>query len=93
MSKKTTGLRTFGTAQAPKAPVLVAEAAAPADEPRRRGPAKTYEKPRRGVTLRFTDEQHERLRAFAFEERTTIQDLALSGIAKMFEGRGLPKPW
>ena len=104
-TKKTTGLGAFAGAKAkpkpktsPKAnsPAQVKSAPAPpiaADFPRKRGPAKTYEQPRRGVTLRFTDEQHDALRQFAFEERTTIQTLALRGIAMMFEERGLPKPW
>ena len=103
--KTTTGLGAFAGAKAkPKLEALrrakpVAKAK-PAPAPpiaaeisRKRGPAKTYEQPRRGVTLRFTDEQHDALRQFAFEERTTIQDLALRGIAMMFEERGLPKPW
>ena len=62
-------------------------------EPKRRGPAKTYEEPRRGVTLRFTDEQHDAIRQFAFDERTTVQQIALDGIALVFERRGLRKPW
>ena len=101
--KTTTGLGVFAGAKAkPKPeplrrakPVAKAKPAPPiaAEISRKRGPAKTYEQPRRGVTLRFTDEQHDALRQFAFEERTTIQDLALRGIAMMFEERGLPKPW
>ena len=105
-TKKTTGLGAFAGAKTkpkPKAtpkskPAAKAKPApalpiAAADVPRKYGPAKTYEQPRRGVTLRFTNEQHDALRQFAFEERTTIQDLALRGIAMMFEERGLPKPW
>lgn len=103
-TKKTTVLGAFGATKAPPkpqpaaarpqaTPILVAPIAIPPSSPGKRGPAKTYEQPRRGVTLRLTDEQHDALRQFAFEERTTIQDLALRGIAKMFEERGLPKPW
>ena len=103
--KTTTGLGAFAGAKAKPKPEALRRAksvakAKPAPAPpiaaeisRKRGPAKTYEQPRRGVTLRFTDEQHDALRQFAFEERTTIQDLALRGIAMMFEKRGLPKPW
>lgn len=98
MTKKTTGLGAFGAAKQPKverAPIAPLPQPKPAveAEQRKRGPAKTFDKPRRGVTLRFTDAQHDAIRAFAFEERRTIQELALDGIAKLFEERGLPKPW
>lgn len=75
-----TNLSNFRTATAGKPP---AESPAPAEAK----PAKTRYK---GVTLRLTPEQWRRAHELAVNDETSINALAIAGISKILQERGLP---
>lgn len=77
--KKTTGLGAF-TRKPPPAPA--------ATEPGARSRAKGETV---AVSIRFSRPQWERLRQLADHEGTSLQQLALSSLSRLFEERGLPK--
>lgn len=83
MANKTVGLGRFtaGAAAARPAALLPGDEAAPR---RRRGQGETV-----ALTVRLTRPQWERMHQLALQEGTSLQDIAVEGIASKFAERGL----
>lgn len=48
-------------------------------------------KNRVATNLRLTREQWRRVHELAFDEETTVQELAIRGLSRLFEERGVPR--
>jgi hypothetical protein len=53
-------------------------------------PAAVAKKNRVATNLRLTRDQWRRVHELALEEETTVQELAIRGLSRLFEERGLP---
>ncbi len=83
MATKPTGLAAFAQKRAPER-VERAEPSSPA-KGRRRGQGQTV-----SLTVRLPRAEWERLHQLAVSEGTSIQQLAVSGLSKVFTAKGLP---
>jgi len=53
--------------------------------------AEAKKKDRVATNLRLTRDQWRRVHELALEEETTVQELAIRGLSRLFEDRGLPR--
>ncbi len=53
--------------------------------------AEAKKKNRVATNLRLTRDQWRRVHELALDEETTVQELAIRGLSKLFEERGLPR--
>ena len=53
--------------------------------------AEAKKKNRVATNLRFTRDQWRRVHELALDEETTVQKLAIRGLSRLFEERGLPR--
>ncbi len=53
--------------------------------------AEAKKKDRVATNLRLTRDQWRRVHELALEEETTVQQLAIRGLSRLFEDRGLPR--
>ncbi len=53
--------------------------------------AEAKKKSRVATNLRLTRDQWRRVHELALDEETTVQELAIRGLSKLFEERGLPR--
>ena len=84
MATKVVGLGKFTSGPVAKSPVNVSVEAGPSAARRRRGQGDTV-----ALTVRLTRPQWERMHQLAIQEGTSLQDLAVEGIAHQFAERGL----
>ena len=59
--------------------------------PKSLGASAAQKKNRVATNLRLTRDQWRRVHELALDEETTVQDLAIRGLSRLFEERGLPR--
>jgi hypothetical protein len=69
---------------------LLATSTRPAANPATPTP-EAKKKSRVATNLRLTRDQWRRVHELALDEETTVQELAIRGLSRLFEDRGLPK--
>ncbi len=73
-----------------KKPSLASFVAKTAEASKKSVPQESHAAAKHQFTLRLTPEQRVRLKKYAAEMDTTIQALAIQGLSRLFEDRGLP---
>jgi hypothetical protein len=73
----------------PPSPVLAVEASDPPNSTAA-STAGAKKKNRVATNLRLTRDQWRRVHELALDEETTVQELAIRGLSRLFEERGLP---
>ena len=99
MTSKPTKLLSFartsgrGAVAPPPEPTVTEEAPASSQGPPTAKPAADLEKKRSRVAtnLRLTRDQWRRVHELALDEETSVQELAIRGLSRLFEDRGLPR--
>ena len=75
-------------------PEIANEAPAMRSDPTTNATVPLEEKKKRGrvaTNLRLTRDQWRRVHELALDEETSVQELAIRGLSRLFEDRGLPK--
>ena len=85
MTKQTTGLAAFTTRKTTVSSDLTSATHTTSPTERRRGKGEVV-----ALTVRLTRAEWERVHQLAVSEGTSIQQLALKGLSKVFAEKGLP---